>query len=79
MGYQRQRDHRQSQPLRQVKFAGHWRASAKQRLVKVVFANNRTRNYDTIATWLHTVLLGLQQNYNVRQFNVVAHSLGNAA
>jgi uncharacterized alpha/beta hydrolase family protein len=62
----------------QVKFAGHWRASAKQRLVKVVFANNRTRNYDTIATWLHTVLLGLQQNYNVRQFNVVAHSLGNA-
>ncbi|WP_125708277.1 alpha/beta hydrolase [Lacticaseibacillus porcinae] len=61
-----------------VKFSGHWHAHAKQRLVKVVFADNKTRNYDTLATWLHTVLLGLQQQYNVQQFNVVAHSLGNA-
>lgn len=62
----------------EVKFAGHWRANAKQRLVKVVFANNQTRNYATLATWLHHVLLGLQQRYHVQQFNVVAHSLGNA-
>ncbi|MFD1431125.1 alpha/beta hydrolase [Lacticaseibacillus yichunensis] len=63
----------------QVTFTGHWLARVRRPLVKVVFQDNRTLNYDLISDWLHNVLVGLRARYGVKKFNIVAHSLGNAA
>lgn len=66
-------------PTGRVILTGNWPAQVKRPLVKIVFENNQTLNYDLISTWLRNVLVALQQKYQVHQFNIVAHSLGNAA
>lgn len=63
----------------QVKLHGDWPVASHRPLVKVVFKNNRTLRYDKIANWLHDVLEALQARYGITRFNIVAHSLGNAA
>lgn len=62
-----------------VTFAGKWPAASHRPLVKVVFLNNRTLRYNRISDWLRDVLVALQQRYGVTRYNIVAHSLGNAA
>lgn len=62
-----------------VRLAGRWPKETRRPLVKVVFRNRHTRKYHRISNWLRNVLLALKQRYGIRQFNVVAHSLGNAA
>lgn len=62
-----------------VHLRGKWPRGTRRPLVKIVFKNNRTLRYHRISTWLHSVLVALQRRYGVTHFNVVAHSLGNAA
>ena len=62
-----------------VHLHGRWPRNMHRPLVKIVFKNNRTLRYHRISTWLHSVLVALQRRYGVTRFNVVAHSLGNAA
>lgn len=62
-----------------VRLTGDWPVNTRRPLVKVVFENNQTLNYDLISSWLRNVLVALQQKYQIHQFNIVAHSLGNAA
>ncbi|KRN23315.1 hypothetical protein FC75_GL001515 [Lacticaseibacillus camelliae DSM 22697 = JCM 13995] len=63
----------------QVTFTGNWPATSHRPLVKVVFLNNRTLRYNRISDWLRDVLMALQKQYGITRYNVVAHSLGNAA
>lgn len=62
-----------------VTFSGDWPADSHRPLVKVVFVNNRTLRYNRISDWFRDVLVALQQQYGISRYNVVAHSLGNAA
>lgn len=66
-------------PQGQVQLSGKWPAGTQHPLVKVLFENNHTRNYRLLRVWLHNVLVALHHRYGIRRFNVVAHSLGNAA
>ncbi|WP_461225855.1 alpha/beta hydrolase [Lacticaseibacillus suihuaensis] len=62
-----------------VTLRGRWPKATRRPLVKIVFKNNRTLRYDRIVNWLHNVLVALQRKYGMQKFNIVAHSLGNAA
>lgn len=62
-----------------VTLKGDWPQDAARPMVKVIFKDNRTLSYHRISLWLHNVLVALQQRHHIRQFNIVAHSLGNAA
>ncbi|WP_179394621.1 alpha/beta hydrolase [Lacticaseibacillus absianus] len=62
-----------------VRLRGRWPANTRRPLVKIVFQNNRTMRYHRISNWLHNVLVALQRRYHIKRFNIVAHSLGNAA
>lgn len=62
-----------------VRLQGHWAKNAERPLVNVVFKNNRTRSYAKVSRWLHNTLIALRRRYGVKRYNVVAHSLGNAA
>ncbi|WP_125702692.1 alpha/beta hydrolase [Lacticaseibacillus daqingensis] len=66
-------------PTGRVRLSGHWRQGTQRPLIKVVFQDNRTMRYTRISNWMHAVLVTLQTRYHIQQFNVVAHSLGNAA
>ncbi|ANZ63627.1 hypothetical protein AYR62_05660 [Secundilactobacillus paracollinoides] len=66
-------------PKGKVHLSGKWPAGTKHPMVKVLFQNNRTRNYRLLRVWLHNVLVTLHHRYGIKRFNVVAHSLGNAA
>lgn len=62
-----------------VTLKGHWPAHTKRPLVNVIFKNNRTHSYYKISHWFRNVLIALKHKYGFKRFNVVAHSLGNAA
>ncbi|MFD1392648.1 alpha/beta hydrolase [Lacticaseibacillus jixianensis] len=62
-----------------VKLHGRWPVASHRPLIKVVFKNNRTLRYGKISDWLAAVITTLQHRYHIRRFNIVAHSLGNAA
>lgn len=62
-----------------VRLKGAWPKKTVRPLVKVVFRNNRTMRYHRISNWLRNVLEALQSRYGISKFNIVAHSLGNAA
>lgn len=62
-----------------VTLHGRWPVGTRKPLVKIVFRNNRTLRYQRISTWLRNVLVAMQRRYGITRFNVVAHSLGNAA
>ena len=62
-----------------VHLDGDWPVATHRPLIKIVFKNNRTLNYHRIADWLRNVIEKLQSRYQITKFNIVAHSLGNAA
>ncbi|GEK29133.1 alpha/beta hydrolase [Furfurilactobacillus siliginis] len=62
-----------------VKLTGHWQTGKVNPLVQVLFENNRNPNFTEDGQWLKNVVVALQQRYHIKQFNVVAHSMGNMA
>lgn len=62
-----------------VRLKGHWPKNTRRPLVNVVFKNNRTRSYAKVSLWLHRTLVALKHRYGFERYNIVAHSLGNAA
>lgn len=66
-------------PTGQVQLRGDWRAHNRHPLIQVIFTDNHTRDAKRLSRWLRDVLVTLQARYQFKQFNVVAHSLGNSA
>lgn len=66
-------------PKGQVTFHGNIPNNAKNPLVEVNFVNNRNKDYKEDGIWLKNVILALQKKYQIKKFNVVAHSMGNMA
>lgn len=66
-------------PTGQVQLRGDWRAHNRHPLIQVIFTDNHTRDAKQLSRWLRNVLVALQARYQFKQFNVVAHSLGNSA
>lgn len=62
-----------------VKLSGHWRSGKVNPLVQVIFEDNRNPDFKTDGQWLKNILTTLQSRYHIKQFNVVAHSMGNMA
>ena len=62
-----------------VKLSGVIDKKAKNPLVEVNYENNRNTNYHQDGQWLKNVLVALQKQYEIKEFNAVGHSMGNMA
>lgn len=60
-----------------VRLFGRWMQHDKHPVVQVVFRDNKENNYQLTSKWLKNVLLLLKERYRIRNFNAVAHSMGN--
>lgn len=60
-----------------VKLSGVIDKKAKHPLVEVNYENNRNTNYHQDGQWLKNVLVALQKQYKIQEFNAVGHSMGN--
>lgn len=63
----------------QVTCYGQLTAHTPRPLVQVVFLDRHELDYHRLRRWLYNVLATLNSRYDVRQVNLVAHSLGNTA
>jgi len=50
---------------------------AKNPLVEVNYENNRNTNYHQDGQWMKNVIVALQKQYEIKEFNAVGHSMGN--
>lgn len=60
-----------------VALQGRWLAKTTRPIVQVVFEDNRNSDYQQDSEWFKNVLVAVNQQYHFKQFNVVAHSMGN--
>ncbi|WP_235809331.1 alpha/beta hydrolase [Liquorilactobacillus aquaticus] len=60
-----------------VKLFGKWRQREKKPLVQIVFRGNKVNNYETTSKWLKNLVVLLKERFQIKSFNVVAHSMGN--
>ncbi|WP_167629753.1 alpha/beta hydrolase [Listeria valentina] len=58
--------------------SGHYRKSAKNPLINVVFENNRA-SLTQQALWTKKVMLFLKQQHGIMKFNAIGHSMGGGA
>lgn len=61
----------------QVELEGHWTDSTTRPIIQVVYKNNRNANYRQNGEWFKRVLIAVNRQHHFKQFNVVAHSMGN--
>lgn len=61
----------------QVALIGNWHAQVKRPIIQVLFQNNKQGNYQITSRWFKKVLVAVNQQHHFKQFNVVAHSMGN--
>lgn len=52
---------------------------ARNPIIEVGFKDNRNPNYHQDGRWLKQVILKLQQQYQIKNMNLVGHSMGNMA
>ena len=62
-----------------VSLKGKFTTNVNNPLVEVNFADNKNGNYYQDGAYLKAVVEKLQARYQIKQFNVVAHSMGNMA
>lgn len=62
-----------------VTLQGKFISTAINPIVEVNFADNKLIDYQRSGQWLKNVILKLQKTYQIKKFNVVAHSMGNMA
>lgn len=60
-----------------VKLSGVIDKKAKNPLVEVNYENSRNTNYHQDGQWMKNVIVALQKQYDIQEFNVVGHSMGN--
>ncbi|WP_337962103.1 alpha/beta hydrolase [Latilactobacillus sakei] len=61
----------------QVALEGHWTDSTTRPIIQVIYKNNRNPNYRQNGEWFKRVLIAVNRQHHFKQFNVVAHSMGN--
>lgn len=61
----------------QVQLKGKLKKNATNPVVQVVLENNKQGDYDINAKWFKNVLVKLQDEYKIKKFNFVGHSMGN--
>ena len=62
-----------------VKLIGKFAKKDRHPIVEVNYEDNRNSNYHTDGLWARNVVLALQKKYQIKQFNMVGHSMGNMA
>ena len=62
-----------------VHLKGHIPPHARNPIIEVGFKDNRNPNYHQDGRWLKQVILKLQQQYQIKNINLVGHSMGNMA
>ena len=62
-----------------VHLKGHIPPHARNPIIEVGFKDNRNSNYHQDGRWLKKVILKLQQQYQIKNINLVGHSMGNMA
>lgn len=60
-----------------VSLKGNWPKKTKRPLIQVVLQDNKNSDYYTTREWFHNLIVVLQKKYHVKQYNTVAHSMGN--
>lgn len=63
----------------EVTLKGEIPASDRHPIVEVGFENNRNSNYSEDGEWAKNVIVKLQEEYHIKKFNMVGHSMGNMA
>ena len=64
-------------PTGKVELQGNWPRKTKRPLIQVILQDNKNSNYYTTREWFHNLILCLKQKYHIKQYNTVAHSMGN--
>ncbi|MFT9213672.1 alpha/beta hydrolase [Liquorilactobacillus ghanensis] len=54
-----------------------WGKKTRNPLIEINLAANRNRNYQTTAVWVHKVILAEEKLHHFKEYNFVAHSMGN--
>ncbi|WP_420801874.1 alpha/beta hydrolase [Staphylococcus edaphicus] len=60
-----------------VTLKGHFNQDAVNPIVKLELEDNKQGNLEENAKWFKSVLVKLQGEYKIKQFNFVGHSMGN--
>lgn len=60
-----------------VKLVGKVRRNDRHPIIEVNYANNQSGDYPKNARWAKNVVVALQKQYRIKQFNVVGHSMSN--
>ena len=61
----------------QVTLKGTYHKKASNPIVMVEFERNKHTDFRDLSKWLKQVLVSLQNEYDIKDFNMVAHSMGN--
>lgn len=61
----------------EVQLKGKWAKGATNPIVQIELENNKQGYFDVNAKWIKNVLTTLQNEYNIKNFNFVGHSMGN--
>ncbi|MDT3995225.1 alpha/beta hydrolase [Mammaliicoccus fleurettii] len=61
----------------EVQLRGTWEKDATNPIVQIELENNKQGYLDVNANWIKNVLTTLQNEYNIKDFNFVGHSMGN--
>ena len=64
-------------PAGKVELQGNWPRKTKRPLIQVILQDNKNSNYYTTREWFYNLILCLKQKYHIKQYNTVAHSMGN--
>lgn len=60
-----------------VSLIGDWRAQTRRPIIQVIYQNNKQTDYRQNSAWFKNVLVAVNRQHHFKQFNVVAHSMGN--
>ncbi|MBU3851520.1 MAG: alpha/beta hydrolase [Candidatus Paralactobacillus gallistercoris] len=66
-------------PFGKIKYYGKWQATPVNPLIQVIFQRNFDTGFETEAHWLANLLVDLKHRFNIKQYNIVAHSWGGSA
>ena len=60
-----------------VELSGVIDKQAKHPLIEINYENNKNTNYHQDGQWLKNVIVALQKQYKIKEFNAVGHAMGN--
>lgn len=62
-------------PRGQLTYSGYWQAKRRNPIIQVVFTNNQAGEVQ-YTRWLMKLMQDLKQRYQIKQINLVGHSMG---